>query len=71
MRACFWICPFCPSKEGAPRQFTSAKEFLTHVDACHEGVQLNPDDGLPLVCGSCKCEVPIFSLNKTRLLHIF
>jgi hypothetical protein len=58
MRACFWICPFCPSKEGAPRQFTSAKDFLTHVDACHEGVQLS-EDGLPCICHGCNCQVRI------------
>lgn len=55
MRACFWTCPFCPSKEGAPRQFTSAKDFLTHVDACHEGVQLS-EDGLPFVCQGCSSQ---------------
>jgi hypothetical protein len=56
MRACYWICPFCPTPEGAPRHFTAAKDFLTHVDACHEGVQMT-EDGLPCTCVGCNCEV--------------
>ncbi len=61
MRACYWICPFCPTPEGAPRHFTTAKDFLTHVDACHEGVQMTAD-GLPCTCVGCNCEA--------RLLHL-
>ena len=37
MRACYWICPFCPTPEGRAAALHDGKDFLTHVDACHEG----------------------------------
>ena len=69
LRACYWICPFCMSVEGIPRQFDTAKDFLAHVDACHEGIQMNKEQQ-PCRCVACKCEVilrnspgcPYFSL---------
>ncbi|CAK0744637.1 hypothetical protein CVIRNUC_001563 [Coccomyxa viridis] len=56
LRACYWICPFCMSAEGIPRQFDTAKDFLAHVDACHEGIQMNKEQQ-PCRCVACKCEV--------------
>ena len=55
-RACYWICPFCMTKDCAPRHFPTAKEFLTHVDTCHEGVQTN-EEGEPCMCSACEAEV--------------
>jgi len=55
-RACYWACPFCAeAADGAPRRFGSARAFLVHVDACHEGVQLSAD-GVPLLCVECSNE---------------
>ena len=56
LRACYWICPFCTSMEGIPRQFDTAKDFLAHVDACHEGIQMNKEQH-PCCCVACNCEV--------------
>lgn len=56
LRACYWICPFCTSIEGIPRQFDTAKDFLAHVDACHEGIQMNKEQH-PCCCVACNCEV--------------
>ena len=56
LRACYWICPFCTSTEGIPRQFDTAKDFLAHVDACHEGIQMNKEQH-PCCCVACNCEV--------------
>lgn len=56
LRACYWICPFCMSIEGIPRQFDTAKDFLAHVDACHEGVQMN-EEKQPCCCVACNSEV--------------
>ena len=56
LRACYWICPFCMSIEGIPRQFDTAKDFLAHADACHEGVQMN-EEKQPCCCVACNSEV--------------
>ena len=56
LRACYWICPFCTSIEGIPRQFDTAKDFLAHLDACHEGIQMNKEQH-PCCCVACNCEV--------------
>ena len=56
LRACYWACPFCPGSDGGVKRFATQKEFLGHVDACHEGVQLGAD-GRPLLCTSCGLEV--------------
>ncbi len=61
LRACYWICPFCTSIEGIPRQFDTAKDFLAHVDACHEGIQMNKEQH-PCCCVACNCEVGCVSL---------
>ena len=60
-RACYWACPFCAcAADGAPRRFACARDFLAHVDACHEGVQLSAD-GVPLLCVACHNEARLGS----------
>ena len=68
LRACYWICPFCMSVEGIPRQFDTAKDFLAHVDACHEGIQMNKEQQ-PCRCVACKCEVILINSLGCLISH--